>query len=62
MAEAARATETAVKMKNPLAKRGMEHIAASYKAFARRAEGLIRPGATDPLASQKALQKAGHGL
>ena len=64
MAEAARATETAVKMKNPLAKRGMEHIAASYKAFARRAEGLIRqaPGATNPLASQKALQKAGHGL
>ena len=44
MAEAARATETAVKMKNPLAKRGMEHIAASYKAFARRAEGLIRHG------------------
>jgi hypothetical protein len=64
MAEAARATESAVKMKNPLARRGMEHIAASYKAFARRAEGLIRhgTGATDPLASQKALQKSGHGL
>jgi hypothetical protein len=33
-------------MKNPLAKRGMEHIAASYEAFARRAERLARQGLT----------------
>ena len=38
MAEAARAKATAETMKNPLAKRGMETIAASYEAFARRAE------------------------
>ena len=41
-AEAARARENATKMKNPFAKRGMEHIAASYEALARRAERLIR--------------------
>jgi hypothetical protein len=36
LAEAARAQASAETMKNPLAKRGMERIAASYEAFARR--------------------------
>ena len=44
MAEAARAKECAETMKNPLAKKGMENIAGSYEAFARRAERLTRPG------------------
>ena len=38
MAEAARTHASAETMKNPLAKRGMEHIAACYEGFARRAE------------------------
>jgi hypothetical protein len=37
-AEAAKARTTAGQMKNPLAKKGMEHIAACYDGFARRAE------------------------
>src|ERR1700729_3388501 len=44
MAEAARARTCAETMKNPLAKKGMECIAGSYEAFARRAERLTRPG------------------
>jgi len=44
MAEAARAKATAETMKNPLAKKGMESIAANYEAFARRAELLTRSG------------------
>jgi hypothetical protein len=42
LAESARAQASAETMKNPLAKRGMEHIAASYEAFARQAERLTR--------------------
>ena len=38
MAEAARTHASAETMKNPLAKRGMEHIAACYEGFASRAE------------------------
>ena len=44
MAEAARANAMAEPMKNPLAKRGMEHIAKCYEGFARRAESLARQG------------------
>jgi hypothetical protein len=43
-AEAARAHTTAGQMKNPLAKKGMEHIAACYEGFARRAEKQPRQG------------------
>jgi hypothetical protein len=44
MAKAAKAQESAGKMKNPMAKRGMEQIASNYEAFARRAaKGLTRP-------------------
>jgi hypothetical protein len=41
-AEAARAQASAETMKNPLAKKGMEHIAECYEGFARRAEKLPR--------------------
>jgi hypothetical protein len=50
-AEATRAHTTAGQMKNPLAKKGMEHIAACYEGFARRAENLPRQG----LAAQRGL-------
>ena len=44
MAKAAKAHESAGSMKNPMAKRGMEHIASNYEAFARRAaKRLTRP-------------------
>jgi hypothetical protein len=44
MAEAARAKTSAKTMTNPLARKGMESIAACYEGFARRAEKLTRPG------------------
>jgi hypothetical protein len=51
-AEAARARTTAEQMKNPLAKTGMEHIAACYESFARRAEKRPR----QRLAAQRGSQ------
>ena len=51
-AEAAKARTTAGQMKNPLAKKGMEHIAACYDGFARRAEKLPR----QKLAAQRGSQ------
>jgi hypothetical protein len=42
MAEAARTQTFAKTMKNPLAKKGMESIAACYEGFARRARVLAR--------------------
>ena len=52
MAEAARTHASAETMKNPLAKKSMEHIAACYEGFARRAEQLTRTG----LAAQRAAR------
>ena len=43
-------------MKNPLAKRGMEHIAACYEGFAKRAEKQPRQS----LAAQRGIATDGH--
>ena len=48
MAEAARTHASAETMKNPLAKRGMEHIAECYEGLARRAEKQPRQGRAVP--------------
>ena len=52
MAEAARTHASAETMKNPLAKKGMEHIAECYEGFARRAEKRPRQG--------RAAQRGSH--
>ena len=48
MVESGRAKDIAAKMKNPMAQRGMENIAASYEAFARRVDRLSRQGPVAP--------------
>jgi hypothetical protein len=53
MAEAARTQACAKTMKNPLAKKGMESIAACYEDFARRAKELTRPGVAAQRKSQR---------
>jgi hypothetical protein len=53
MAESARAQTFAETMKNPLAKKGMESIAACYEGFARRAKKLTREGVAALSESQR---------
>lgn len=53
MAEAARAQTFAKTMKNPLAKKGMESIAACYEGFARKAKELTREGGAAPREPQR---------